>query len=103
MRGSATAKNNSDSIITSMPDSSIMTQSSYETTSTGGRDFEADSSAFDNLYASRRLSTCGTVYDGFSAPRRLSKDSDLWKQQIISKRERSDKCGCAETFSSGRK
>lgn len=53
-----------------------MTQSSYESTNL------TDPETFGNLYASRRLSTYGTVYDGLSTTRKLSKDStnELWRR-----------------------
>lgn len=96
LRSSTTTKNNSDSMI----DNSIMTQSSYESTSAAGHNSQADTSTFGNLYASRRLSTYGTVYDGLSTTRKLSKEKDEhWKRILIEKqaflkRESADECRC---------
>lgn len=89
-----TTKNNSDSMITSM------TQSSYDSSTAA----DQPSETFGNLYASRRLSTYGTVYDGLATTRKLSKDSNnenwrrtLIEQQMNSKRESADAC-CCPTF-----
>lgn len=99
LRSSVTTKNNSDPMITSMTmgDISIMTQSSYEST-TACVGENPDTETFGNLYASRRLSTYGTVYDGLSTTRKLSKENtnDQWRRTLTehNKRDSADECRC---------